>query len=265
MRHIGVDHFHAEGGNQECEHARIVLARPAKGNIIEAMNVRPYEPRDRAALREIACDTADSGNPVERFFPDREVFADALTRYYTDIAPEATWIAEDGGKVIGYLTGCLDTRRYLRAMAFRIGPAAFLKALVRGTLWHPLTRRLLRANCRASGPLANSDCAPTAASEAACPTPSRFLDNYPAHVHINLRHTARGGGVGEQLLEAFLRQAKEAGIAGVHANVSEGNAGGRKFFEKFGFVPLGRENRFRFPDAPETPTFTILYGKRLFR
>src|SRR6266513_2903089 len=110
------------------------------------MNIRRYESRDRAALREIACDTADSGNPVERFFPDREVFADALTRYYTDIAPEATWVAEDAGKVAGYLTGCLDTRRYLRAMAFRIAPLAFLKALRRGALWHPLTRKLISAN-----------------------------------------------------------------------------------------------------------------------
>src|SRR5258705_3923653 len=110
------------------------------------MIVRPYQPADRAALRAIACNTADSGNPVERFFPDREVFADMLTRYYTDIAPEATWIAEDAGQVVGYLTGCFDTRRYLRAMAFRIAPAALLKALTHGALWHKLTRRLISAN-----------------------------------------------------------------------------------------------------------------------
>ncbi len=230
-----------------------------------AIEIRLYEPRDRAVVREICCDTADAGNPVERFFPDREVFADALTRYYTDLAPEATWIAEDAGQVVGYLTGCFDTRRFLRAMAFRIGPAAFFKALGRGSLWHPLTWRLFLAQfCRASAPLADSSNTSTTASEGAYPTTRNLLKEYPAHVHINLCQTARGGGVGEQLLEAFLRQAKEAGIAGVHANVSEGNAGGRKFFEKFGFVPHGRENRFRLPDAPDKQTFTIVYGKRLF-
>ncbi len=211
--------------------------------------IRRYEPRDRAAVREIACDTADSGNPMERFFPDREVFADALTRYYTDIAPEATWVADDDGQVVGYLTGCLDTRRYLRAMAFRIGPAAFFKALGRGSLWHPLTRKLISANLGDWFRGGRRQELP--------------LKEYPALVHINLRQTARGGGVGEQLMEAFLRQAKEAAIVGVHANVSEGNAGGRKFFEKFGFVPLGRENRFRLPDAPDRQTFTIVYGKRV--
>jgi GNAT superfamily N-acetyltransferase len=214
------------------------------------MIVRRYEARDRAALREIACDTADSGNPVERFFPDREVFADALTRYYTDIAPEATWIAEENGEVVGYLTGCFDTRRYLRAIAFRIAPVAFLKALVRGALWHKLTLKLISANF---GDWLRGG-----------RQPELSLREYPAHVHINLRQAARGSGVGDQLMEAFLREATEAGVGGVHANVGESNAGGRRFFEKFGFVPLGRENRFRLPDAPDKQTFTVVYGKRLF-
>lgn len=227
-------------GAQEASYYQIVT---------DDIQIRPYEPRDRAALRAIACDTADSGNPVERFFPDREVFADALTRYYTDIAPEATWIAEQGGEAVGYLTGCFDTRRYLRTMAFRIGLAAFFKALGRGSLWHPLTRKLISANF-----------ADWFRSSRRQELP---LKEYPAHVHINLRQTARGGGVGKQLLEAFLRQAKSADIVGVHANVSEDNAGGRKFFEKFGFVPLGRENRFRLPEAPDQQTFTIVYGTRL--
>jgi GNAT superfamily N-acetyltransferase len=212
--------------------------------------IRPYEARDRDAIRQICCDTADAGEPVERFFPDREAFADLFTSYYTDIAPTATWVAEDNGEVIGYLTGCLDTRRHLRAMAFRIAPLAFVKALARGTLWHTTTIRLLTANLgdwlrggfRRSAP----------------------LSAFPAHVHINLRQSARGAGVGERLMGKFLQQAKENRVPGVYANVSETNEGGRRFFEKFGFLPLGRENRLRFPDAPDKQTFTTVYGKRLF-
>jgi L-amino acid N-acyltransferase YncA len=65
------------------------------------------------------------------------------------------------------------------------------------------------------------------------------------------------------LMEEFLRQAKAAGVPGLHANVSEANAGGRGFFEKCGFVALGRTGRFRFPDAPDQPIFTMVFGKRL--
>jgi GNAT superfamily N-acetyltransferase len=226
---------------------RILLARLQKGNIIAPMNVRPYEPRDRPAVREICCDTADGGRPVERFFADREVFADLITRYYTDLAPETTWVAEEAGQVMGYVTGCFDSRRFARAMAWRIVPATLLKALGRGTLWHLQTRQFVRVNLRdwlrGRQPV--------------------DLRDYPGHVHINLRVAARGLGVGERLMEEFLRQAKAAGVPGIHANVSEANAGGRKFFEKCGFVPLGRTGRFRFPDAPEQPIFTMVYGKRL--
>ena len=103
--------------------------------------IRPYEPRDRAAVREICCDTADGGEPSERFFPDREVLADLVTRYYTDFAPQTSWVAEQDGQVMGYLTGCLDTRRSLRTTLWRIVPAAFLKAIGRGLFWHPQFRK----------------------------------------------------------------------------------------------------------------------------
>jgi GNAT superfamily N-acetyltransferase len=212
------------------------------------MIVRLYQPGDRAAVREICCDTADSGNPVERFFPDREVFADLLTSYYTDEEPQSSWIAEQSGEVVGYLTGCLETRRFLRAMAWRIAPRALLKALGRGTVWQPLTLRLLSAN------LGNWL---RGGFRRAVP-----LHAYPAHLHINLRRGLRGQRVGQQLMERFFEQVRQANLSGIHAGVSADNATGRRFFEGCGFVELGRESRFRFPDTPDQETFTIIYGKR---
>ena len=213
----------------------------------EEVLVRPFDPRDRPAVREICCDTADSGRPMERFFPDREVFADLITRYYTDLAPETTWVAEEAGQVIGYLNGCFDSRRFARAMAWRILPATLLKALVRSSLWHRQTRQFVHVNLR----------------DWLRGRQHVDLRDYPGHVHINLRAAARGLGVGERLMGEFLRQAKAAGVPGLHANVSEANTGGRRFFEKCGFVPLGRTGRFRFPDAPEQLIYTMVYGKRL--
>ena len=203
--------------------------------------VRRYEPSDRAAVREICCDTADQGEPVEHFFTDREVFADVLTRYYTDFTPATVWVAEQNGRVVGYLTGCLDTHRFLRTMARRIVPAALLKALVRGSLWQRFVRQNLRI--------------PTSHRQ-------QFADEYPAHFHLNLRIGCRGCGTGRQLLEKFMEQARQADVAGIQAGVSEANAAGRKFFERAGFVALAREDRFRTSDQP---SFTILYGLRLVK
>jgi GNAT superfamily N-acetyltransferase len=210
--------------------------------------IRPYEPKDREAIRQICCDTADGGEPVEAFFPDREVFADLLTRYYTDYEPQSTWVAERDGQVIGYLTGCLNTRRFLRVMAWRLVPLAFIKALVRGTFWHPQILKLLSANLSSwlRGGFRREV----------------SLWSYPAHLHINLRKGSRGEQIGRQLVERFFEQVSRAGLSGIHAGVSSENECGRRFFESVGFTPLAREARFRSPDTQQV-VCTIVYGKTL--
>jgi len=67
---------------------------------------RPYEKQDRERVRHICCETGFLGEPIDAVFSDREVFADFLTRYYTDIEPESSWVGEKNGQVVGYLLGC---------------------------------------------------------------------------------------------------------------------------------------------------------------
>jgi ribosomal protein S18 acetylase RimI-like enzyme len=215
-----------------------------------AIVIRPYTPQDRAAVRRICCDTADSGQPLEGFFADREVIADLVTRYYTDIAPQCTWVAADGDGVVGYLTGCLDTARAGRTILWRVVPAVFVKAVGRGTFWQRPTRVLLRLNWR---DWFRSLFARSGVSVA----------EYPAHLHINLTAAARGHGVGRQLVERFYEQMRAAGVRGVHAAVSGANAGGQQFFQALGFIELGRRGRFRQPRTPDRLTPTILYGKQI--
>jgi len=104
--------------------------------------IRSYESQDREMIRQIACDTADMGEPVENFFGDREVVGDLLTRYYTDYESESLWVAEYEGKVIGYLTGCLDTHRYFRIMGFCLLPQIIIKSILRGVFLRQDTWRL---------------------------------------------------------------------------------------------------------------------------
>jgi ribosomal protein S18 acetylase RimI-like enzyme len=211
--------------------------------------IRPYEPRDRGAVRQICSDTADAGQPIERFFPDREVFADLLTNYYTEFEPQSAFVAERGREVVGYVTGSIDTKRFLRTMMWRIVPMVLVKALLRGTLWHPQAVRLFRANIGMwlkngyrTGPA---------------------LGEYPAHLHVNVREGFRGQQLGQRLVGAFCERARAAGARGVHAGVSAENLRSRHFFEELGFVELHREPRFRKPDGSGGILYTILYGKQL--
>jgi ribosomal protein S18 acetylase RimI-like enzyme len=214
-----------------------------------APQIRPYQPRDRAGLRQICCDTADAGQPVERFFPDRVVFGDLLTNYYTEYEPQSTFIADNDGEVVGYLAGCLDTTRFKQVMAWRVVPPVLVKAVFRGTLWHPQTVRLLRPNLPMWLKGGYRD--------------SASLDGYPAHLHVNVREGFRGQHLGQRLVETFCERARAAGVQGVHAGVSAENPRSCHFFEEQGFVELHRERRFRKPDNPSHLVESIIYGKKL--
>jgi len=209
--------------------------------MMPAMTVRPYEPRDRAAIRRMCGDTADAGRPVENFFPDREFIADLVTRYYTDFEPESCWVAEADGHVIGYVTGSVRGRRAARLTAWRIAPVAMLAAMGRGVLCCRQTWRMVRAVWqtwrRRRG---------------------RVATGCRAHVHVNVADGWRGQQAGRQLLERFEEHARAAATGGIEASVRGDNAGGRRFFERMGFVAVGRQPLV----LPGIVTETVVYAKK---
>ena len=233
----------------------------------ESWIIRPYAPGDRAAVRQICCDTADAGRPVEAFFGDRELIADLLTTYYTDFEPASAWVAVQAGGpaiaggpvitggpvmtggVVGYLMGCRDTGRFRRIMFWWIVPRALFKAFWRGTWWAASTRRLVRCNLpilwRSLG------------------HPAMLPAGYPAHLHIDLRKGMQGQGIGRQLINQFFAQLRRAGIPGVHLSAREDNIAALAFFEKMGFVRIGRKPFIRFGPGVDNSHYSVVMVQSL--
>ncbi len=208
--------------------------------------IRPYQPADRSAVRRLCCDTGDAGQPIDRWFPDRELFADLVAAPYTDFMAAWAQVAEVDGEVLGYVLGSLDPARQRRAQ-WSSALAGLLAAGLRGTLWSRAWWPLVRANLRLR----------RAANWGSLPD-ERL---YSAEVHVNLRPRARGASLGARLVNGFLQQARDAGARGVKASVREDNEGGRRFFERLGFEPLARRPLLRLPDGTEWRR--IWYGLRL--
>jgi ribosomal protein S18 acetylase RimI-like enzyme len=207
--------------------------------------IRKYRGEDREAVREISWNTADKGRTVDLYFHDHEAVADFLTRYYTDWEPQALWVAECDGAVVGYLTGCLDTRQCDRVIERKVVPAAVIGATRRGALCRAETWRLLAAFAKTA--LAGG-------------RPKVDLNAYPAHLHINLRQGFRGQGLGRKLVEQFRRQVQEHGIRGIHLIAWGENEEGRRFFEAMGFRLL-RQQPLVLPDGRGfRKTSTVIYG-----
>ena len=193
---------------------------------MSTIQIRPYTAADRQALRTLACETADRGEPVERFFGDRETFADLVTRYYTDYEPRAVWVAEAQQQLIGYLTGCFDTRRYHQRMTWPVVPSALVGAMVRGALWSRQTWRIGWASL--------------ATWQQGGWRRTISFERFPAHLHLNIDRAFRGQQIGHRLIEHFSAQAKASGVAGIHVAVRADNVPSCRFFEGLGFTALHR-------------------------
>ena len=211
--------------------------------------VRPYEIRDRDAVRKIACDTADRGAAINRFFPDRDLFADLLISYYTDYEPGSSWVVQYEKEIVGYLTGCLDNRRHQWMLWWCVFPKAFFRAVRSGALWHrEVWRGIRRAVTKGFFSIFRKGVP---------------LANYPAHLHINILKNFRGQHAGQRLVEKFCEQVKTAGLKGVYASVREDNAPARLFFEQMGFTVIGRRPRIWLAGEDQQNTDTVIYGKPL--
>ncbi|HEX6244541.1 MAG TPA: hypothetical protein VFZ61_26665 [Polyangiales bacterium] len=174
---------------------------------MSAISIRPYAVQDRAAVRQIACDTAFMGGPLRGQYADDESLADILTAHYTDNEPENALVAEQEGEVIGYLLSCRDARRvtapdlyafkhvFLRGVCFRPGTARFYFR----SLWDQASRGFLRH------------------------IPKIDFDHYPCHTHSNFKPGSRGGGAGTEMFYRLFDHYKLQGVRGMHALVMETN------------------------------------------
>ena len=208
--------------------------------------IRGYRATDRTAVDQIACDTADHGNPVERLFHDRRTVAELLVRYYAEYEPDCLWIAEKDGQVAGYLTGCMDTKRCNRIMGKRMIPKVTAGALWRGALLRAETYRLLKSfwltYFKGGYPIHVG------------------LDEFPAHLHINIRDGFRQSGIGRRLVHRFQKQVSDAGIPGIHVLTLGHNDNGRRFFQAMGFSLLGEQVLFLPVGSRQQKTSTAILG-----
>jgi ribosomal protein S18 acetylase RimI-like enzyme len=180
--------------------------------------IRPYEPADRPEIRRICYETGFMGAPSDWYWRDFKSFADIWTGYYTDREPESTFVAVQEGKVLGYLLGCVDTRRAPSDAANILNQTFKRFLLVRsgtaGYLWRTIAD-LLRGT----------------------PIPSHEVDLelYPSHLHIDLLPEARGSGAGSALMHAWFDRLAKVRSPGCHLGTLGENTNGIAFFERMGF------------------------------
>jgi ribosomal protein S18 acetylase RimI-like enzyme len=209
------------------------------------LSIRPFQPSDREAVFRIGADTAFFGAPIEAYLDDRRTFLDAFYAYYTDVEPQHAWVACADGQVVGFITGCTDSRSFPRKYSRQVLPCLLSNVLLG-------RYRLGKRSFRYFGGLLYG----ILRGEAT------HVDKqiYPAHLHINVDANWRGYKLGQRLMQAYLDQLRSLHIAGVYLDTTSLNEAACRMYEKFGFTLLdARPVRF-WSNWFHKPVQNLCYG-----
>lgn len=208
--------------------------------------IRPYSPADRDAVRHICCETGCSGEPVDKLFRDRDVFADFFTRYYTCWEPENSFVAEVDGRVVGYLLACFRYHYHSFAtLAITLGiitPKVAWRLL--SGKYNKQDRSFIRWCCFSGNK--ETPKAPKAA----------------AHFHFNILPEFRNSGLGYRLYQALNKRAKEKGIKKIYGQIQTfEDRRPEKVFERFGYTLFDRKEITRFRGIHDHKVFVSTFVK----
>ncbi|WP_173922507.1 GNAT family N-acetyltransferase [Agromyces sp. Marseille-P2726] len=196
--------------------------------------IRPYRPADRDGVVEVCIRTAAGGGDATGLYSDDLLMPEVFALPYLEYAPELAFVVDsgDGERVLGYVLGVADTREFV-------------------AWWRHEWAWWFRSRHPSPGPSTGHEPAFTEEELlAAGSDPGRMLiaevDDYPAHLHIDLLPELQGRGFGRRLIDTLRAELARRGVPAVHLGMDAANTGARAFYERLGFHELPSSR----PDAP---------------
>jgi len=187
------------------------------------------------------------GQPATSFFEGREIICDALSLYFTDYEPEASFVAVVNSIVAGYLIGAKSKIAAEKVFQEKIALRLFWRAIRSGVFLKKKNIAFIFSCLKAlfKGNLSTPD----------------FTEDYPATFHINLKKEFRGQNIGSDLVSVYLNYLKEKMVSGVHlATISKFGAG---FFSKQSFRLLYEGKRLYFNHILHKDVPLYIYGMKI--
>jgi L-amino acid N-acyltransferase YncA len=209
------------------------------------MKIRRYEPRDREAIRHLCCETGFLGKPIDPVFEDRELFADYLTNYYTEVEPESSFVIEHDGVVKGYLLG--SRRPYLHQLfSLWFNVVLFARAVPRYRNYGKPTRDFIGWILRNSW--------------REVPAAPRRV----AHFHFNLLPEVQSIAGTRNLLNAYFDHLRAHGEKQVFGQVvTFADRRGARLFERYGFKVVGKQEITKYREFHPEPVYLTTVIKQL--
>lgn len=201
--------------------------------------VRQYQPADRDDIADVCLRTAIAGGDASGRYSDDAPMPEVFALPYLAYDPSLVFVVTNGHRVVGYVLGVADTRDFVEWWRREWAPGFAAR--------HP----------RPGPPTGREPAFTEARLLEAGRDPDRMLvaelDEYPAHLHIDLLPEAQGQGLGRRLVDVLRAALRGRGVPGVHLGFDPANTGARAFYERLGFVELPSS-------TPTAPLFGISTG-----
>ena len=179
-------------------------------------SIRPYRADDRADVYDVCVRTAAVGADATGMYSTDDLMPDVFAGPYLDLQPDLAWVIDTGTRVAGYVIAAADTRAFVARLRDE---------------WLPGFASKYREHSSADEWVV-----------ALGLDPERMLvpevDDYPAHLHIDVLPELQGHGWGRTLIETLRGELGRRGVPGVHLTVDPANLPARAFYHRLGFVEL---------------------------
>lgn len=187
------------------------------------MEIRRYRPEDRADCYDVCVKTGSGGQDATGVYVDDNIVPEVFCGPYLDLEPMLAFVVDNGDRVVGYALAAADTRAFVERYRAEVLPA-FTQRFGALDGVNAETRDMAQLGLH----------------------PERMLipaiEEYPAHLHIDLLPETQGQGVGRRLMERLLDELAAQGVTGVHLEMDAANHGAGAFYSRLGFTPLDSDD-----------------------
>ncbi|WP_051326442.1 GNAT family N-acetyltransferase [Aliagarivorans taiwanensis] len=159
--------------------------------------------------------TGKNGSDATPLFNHPGLLSDYFCSAYLYYSQTSNWVVE-ADAVMGYLVCALDTRDYNAWLENDWLPALrqrYAQQLTCNSQFESFLLELIHQR----------------------PPLPTWVDDYPAHLHIDLLPEVQGQGYGRLLINTLLESLREQAVSGVHLGVGKANPKAIMFYKAMGF------------------------------
>ena len=171
------------------------------------IDIRSYKVDDRKEVQGICIATGPGEAKEQKAFQD--ILLTVFCNYYIDQEAENCFVAAEEEKVVGYVLCAEDSKAWAKT---------FQEKYVSNT----------------------EDSEIKAFSQGVMVSPLKYVEEYPAHLHIDILADYQRMGIGSRLMDTLISHLKSKEVPGVMFSVASDNEKGINFYNKYGFKLLGK-------------------------